>query len=143
MVFVILRPSRGHFSIDLILLQKQGFVYNSLQPQQRFEVSDKKSCAYHRSISIVFPILVLVEFNNFLLHIIFGQSPDIGVQYMTSVLASLEAYRQVRGSILRSFRPAASGYCLIKGNFARKFLQKQNSLIPGEIAIRIRQFHLA
>ena len=38
----------------------------------------------------------LEESNIFLLNIIFGQTPDVGVNYVTSVSASVEAHREVR-----------------------------------------------
>ena len=40
---------------------------------------------------------VFQKSNNFLINIIFGQTPCIGVNYLISVSASFEAFREVRG----------------------------------------------
>ena len=41
----------------------------------------------------------LKESDNFLFNIIFGQSQNVGVNYVTSFAASVEAYREVGGCL--------------------------------------------
>ena len=40
-----------------------------------------------------------LESDNFLLNKIFGQTTDVGVNFLTSVAASVEAYREVGGGL--------------------------------------------
>ena len=50
---------------------------------------------YKKHFEIKF-LKFLLESDNFLLNKIFGQTQDIGVNYVTSLSASVEAYREVR-----------------------------------------------
>ena len=69
-----------------ILFSKKFFDFNQIfrQHKKHFEIKFLK---------------FLLESDNFLFNTIFGQSQNVGVNYVTSFAASVEAYREVGGCL--------------------------------------------